>query len=45
VILRALPPIATTGLTLDDMPTLMATCHTQMAECIDELDREAAALS
>lgn len=45
VILRALPPIATTGLTLEDMPALMATCHAQMAACIDELDREAAALA
>jgi len=44
VILRALPPIATTGLTLDDLPALMATCHAQMAACIEELDREAAAL-
>ena len=44
VILRALPPIATTGLTLDDLPALMATCHAQMAACIDELDREAAAV-
>ncbi|WP_290902124.1 1-acylglycerol-3-phosphate O-acyltransferase [Aquabacterium sp.] len=45
VILRALPPIATTGLTLDDLPALMATCHAQMAACIEELDREAAALA
>ena len=44
-ILRALPPIATTGLTLDDLPALMATCHAQMAACIEELDREAAALA
>lgn len=45
VVLRALPPIATTGLTLDDLPALMQTCHAQMAQCIDELDREAAALA
>ncbi|MCH8180129.1 MAG: 1-acylglycerol-3-phosphate O-acyltransferase [Proteobacteria bacterium] len=41
VLIRALPPIATTGLTLDDLPTLMHAVHAQMAECIDELDREA----
>ena len=41
IVIRALPPIATTGLTLDDLPTLMDACHAQMAACIDELDREA----
>jgi 1-acyl-sn-glycerol-3-phosphate acyltransferase len=40
-ILKSLPPIPTKGLTLDDMPALMATCHAQMKACIDELDREA----
>lgn len=39
IYLRALPPIPTTGLTLQDMPALMATCHARMAECIAELDR------
>ena len=39
VILRALPPIPTAGLTMDDLPDLMAKCHAQMAACVDELDR------
>lgn len=41
VIMRALPPISTHGMTLDDMPALMARCHADMAACIAELDREA----
>lgn len=41
IYLRALPPIPTTGLTLQDMPALMASCHASMAECIAELDRQA----
>lgn len=41
IIIRALPPIPTTGMTLADMPTLMQTCHERMKACIDELDREA----
>ena len=41
IVLRALPAIPTSGMTLDDLPELMATCHAQMAACIDELDREA----
>jgi len=44
IILKSLPPIPTTGLTLDDMPTLMAQCHAQMKACIDALDREAGTL-
>jgi 1-acyl-sn-glycerol-3-phosphate acyltransferase len=36
--IRALPPIATTGLTLDDMPALMEQCRHQMVDCIDALD-------
>ena len=36
--IRALPPISTAGLTLDDIPTLMERCRVQMAECIDALD-------
>lgn len=38
VAIRALPPISTTGLTLDDMPALMERCRRQMADCIDALD-------
>ncbi|MDO9271728.1 MAG: 1-acylglycerol-3-phosphate O-acyltransferase [Rugosibacter sp.] len=41
LILRALPPIATTGMTNDDIPALMAQCQAQMAACIADLDREA----
>ena len=41
IILRALPPIPTAGLTLDDLPTLMDRCHQDMAACIAQLDVEA----
>jgi 1-acyl-sn-glycerol-3-phosphate acyltransferase len=41
IILRALPPISTKGMTMDDMPTLMAHCHAQMLACIEQLDRDA----
>jgi len=40
VLIRSLPPIPTTGLTLDDMPRLMETCRKQMRECIEAMDRE-----
>lgn len=43
LIIRALPPIPTAGLTLDDMPALMERCREQMADCIDALDTAAAA--
>lgn len=43
LIIRALPPIPTTGLTLDDMPALMGQCREQMVGCIEALDAEAAA--
>ena len=43
LIIRALPPIPTAGLTLDDMPALMERCREQMAACIDALDTAAAA--
>ena len=36
--IRALPPISTEGMTLDDMPKLMEQCRAQMVACIDELD-------
>lgn len=45
VAIRALPPISTTGLTLDDMPALMERCRRQMADCIDALDALDAATS
>lgn len=44
VVMRALPPIPTTGMTVDDVPELMQRCHAAMAECIEQLDREAEAL-
>ncbi len=40
VILRSLPPIPTAGMTLDDIPDLMAKCHAQMAACIEQIDAE-----
>lgn len=43
LIIRALPPIPTAGLTLEDMPALMEQCREQMATCIASLDAEAAA--
>jgi 1-acyl-sn-glycerol-3-phosphate acyltransferase len=44
VVMRALPPIPTTGMTADDVPELMQRCHAAMAACIEQLDREAEAL-
>lgn len=38
--LRSLAPIATTGLTHQDLPQLMKDCREQMQACIDELDRQ-----
>jgi 1-acyl-sn-glycerol-3-phosphate acyltransferase len=40
VILRSMAPIPTQGMTLDDMPALMATCHAQMKAAIEQLDLE-----
>lgn len=40
--IRALPPIPTEGLTLDDMPALMERCRAQMVACIAELDAQTA---
>ncbi len=40
--IRVLPPIPTTGLTLDDMPALMERCRAQMLACIAELDAQTA---
>jgi 1-acyl-sn-glycerol-3-phosphate acyltransferase len=38
VLIRSLPPIPTVGLTVDDIPALMQTCHAQMDECIAAMD-------
>ena len=40
LVIRALPPISTTGMTLDDMPELMERCRAQMVTCIDLMDAE-----
>ena len=40
ILIRSLPAIPTTGLTLDDMPALMAQCREQMLDCIEAMDRE-----
>jgi len=42
VMIRSLPAIPTTGLSLDDMPALMERCRSQMQECIQAMDREIA---
>lgn len=41
IMLRALPPIPTAGLSADDMPALMADCHARMSACIADLDCQA----
>lgn len=38
VMVRALPPIATTGLSSADIPALMERCRNDMLACIEELD-------
>lgn len=38
--IRALPPIATVGLTTEDLPALMTQCRDAMQNCIDALDAE-----
>lgn len=40
VIIKSLPAIQTAGLTMDDMPALMAKCQADMVACIAELDVE-----
>jgi 1-acyl-sn-glycerol-3-phosphate acyltransferase len=42
ILIRSLPPIATAGLTLDDLPMLIQDCRGQMQRCIDALDEELA---
>ena len=37
VAIRVLPPIETEGLTVEDIPELMARCHRQMSEAIAAL--------
>ncbi|MGE8415330.1 MAG: lysophospholipid acyltransferase family protein [Pseudomonas sp.] len=40
ILIRSLPQIPTTGLTLDDIPQLIAQCHQQMQDCIASMDRQ-----
>ena len=40
VLIRSLPAIPTQGLSLEDMPALMKSCHASMQACIDALDLE-----
>jgi len=42
IVIHTLPPIPTTGMTLDDMPALMERCHSQMAAYLDTLDAQLA---
>lgn len=42
VIVRSLPPIATAGLSQQDLPVLIEQCHTQMQQCIDRMEGELA---
>ena len=42
VLIRSLPAIPTLGLTLDDLPQLMARCQQLMHECIEQLDQQLA---
>jgi 1-acyl-sn-glycerol-3-phosphate acyltransferase len=40
ILIRSLPAIPTAGLSLDDMPMLIAQCREQMRECIESMDRQ-----
>ena len=42
IAIHTLPPIATTGMTLDDMPALMERCRMQMAAHLDTMDAQLA---
>ncbi|MGY4532670.1 1-acyl-sn-glycerol-3-phosphate acyltransferase [Pseudomonas sp. TE3786] len=42
ITIRSLPAISTQGMTVDDIPALMESCHAQMQATIAELDREIA---
>jgi 1-acyl-sn-glycerol-3-phosphate acyltransferase len=43
VMIRSLAEIPTAGLTQDDMPQLIETCHAQMKACIEQMDQQLAA--
>jgi len=40
VVVRSLPPIATAGLTQQDLPALIEQCRAQMQQCIDRMEGE-----
>lgn len=40
ILIRSLPAIPTVGLTVDDLPALMALCNERMRECIEAMDLE-----
>lgn len=40
VIVRSLPPIATAGLSQQDIPALVEQCRTQMQHCIERMENE-----
>ncbi|MHC6224640.1 lysophospholipid acyltransferase family protein [Pseudomonas sp. X10] len=40
VIVRSLPPIATAGLSQQDIPSLIEQCRTQMQHCIEHMENE-----
>lgn len=40
ILIRSLPAIPTAGLSMDDMPQLIAQCREQMRECIATMDRQ-----
>lgn len=40
IMIRALPAIATAGLTQDDLPRLLEDCRVQMQQCIDAMDQQ-----
>jgi 1-acyl-sn-glycerol-3-phosphate acyltransferase len=40
VLIRSLPALPTAGLSLDDLPALMAQCRQQMQHCIDQMDQQ-----
>ncbi|MCY1555805.1 1-acyl-sn-glycerol-3-phosphate acyltransferase [compost metagenome] len=40
IMIRALPAIATAGLSQADLPRLIETCRTQMQQCIAAMDQQ-----
>ena len=40
VMIRSLPALPTTGLCADDIPDLIARCHSQMQACIEQMDAQ-----